>query len=75
MSPEALKATMIAKALHQMANASANLQIVAAQLNNSDASRKGFDVHELQDTARLWQYRYDDAEKLLDQLLEPIPES
>lgn len=72
MSPESRKATLIAKALHQMANASANLQIVAAMANGDVARFDGWRFDYTEDASR-WQVQYDKAAADLDALLEPTP--
>lgn len=71
MSPEAIKATLIAKALHQMANASANLQITAAEMQLDVL--KGGHRTDLDESAAFFRRRYETAEATLDSLLDPIP--
>lgn len=67
MSPEALKATLIAKALHQMANASANLQVNAARMMAYPQQ-----AHEYERSNADWQGRYEEAIDSLNDLLDPL---
>ncbi len=73
MTVEQIKATLIARALHRMANASANLQIVAAVANRELALGGWKSDHE--EHAAFWHTQYFDADKALDALLEPLPTS
>lgn len=72
MSPESLKATLIARALHRMANASANLQIVAA-IASYELTWYGNWKRDHDEDAKSWQAKYDKAAADLDSLLEPTP--